>query len=98
MAPFFFAHCVGATALFRPNFLQSLWCPKPGAILVALAFVLAGCAGVGDKPRGSIPPVITSGGTASATKGAAFSYQITATNSPTSFGASGLPAGLTVNA
>jgi hypothetical protein len=29
--------------------------------------------------------------------GSAFSYQITATNSPTSYGASGLPAGLSVN-
>ncbi len=98
MAPFFFAHCVGATALARHKFFQGMWRPIPGAILIALAFVIAGCAGVGDKPRGSIPPVITSSGTASATKGAAFSYQITATNSPTSFGASGLPAGLTVNA
>jgi len=43
------------------------------------------------------PPVITSSGNANATVGTAFSYQITATNSPTSFGASGLPAGLTVN-
>ncbi len=43
------------------------------------------------------PPVITSSGAASATAGVAFSYQITATNSPASFGASGLPAGLTVN-
>jgi len=41
--------------------------------------------------------VITSSGTASGTTGTAFSYQITATSSPTSFGASGLPAGLTVN-
>jgi hypothetical protein len=44
------------------------------------------------------PPVITSSGTTGATAGAAFSYQITASNSPASFGASGLPAGLTVNA
>jgi uncharacterized delta-60 repeat protein len=43
------------------------------------------------------PPVITSPTTATATVGALFTYQITATNSPTSFGASGLPAGLTVN-
>jgi hypothetical protein len=41
--------------------------------------------------------VITSSGTANGTVGTAFSYQITATNSPTSFGASGLPAGLTVD-
>ena len=44
-------------------------------------------------------PVVTSGGTASGTLGDVFStYQITATNIPTSYGASGLPAGLTVNA
>src|SRR5438067_3036255 len=43
------------------------------------------------------PPVITSANTASGTVGVAFSYQITATNNPTSFNATGLPAGLTVN-
>ena len=43
------------------------------------------------------PPVISSAATASGTTGSAFSYQITATNAPTSFGAAGLPAGLTVN-
>ena len=42
-------------------------------------------------------PVISSALTASGTVGTAFSYQITATNNPTSFGASGLPAGLSVN-
>jgi Putative Ig domain len=42
-------------------------------------------------------PVITSPGTASGTVGTAFSYQITATNSPTSFNASGLPSPLSVN-
>src|SRR5208283_3550187 len=35
--------------------------------------------------------------TASGTVGSGFSYQITASNSPTSYGATGLPAGLTVN-
>ena len=43
------------------------------------------------------PPAITSPLTASGTVGAAFSYQITATNNPTSFNATGLPAGLSVN-
>jgi PKD repeat protein len=42
-------------------------------------------------------PAITSATTASGTVGAAFSYQITATNAPTSYGAAGLPAGLSVN-
>lgn len=44
-----------------------------------------------------LPPVVTSG-TATGTVGTSFSYQIAATNSPTSYGASGFPAGLTVNA
>ena len=43
------------------------------------------------------PPVITSATTASGTVGSAFSYQITATNTPTTYGATGLPAGLSVN-
>jgi hypothetical protein len=42
------------------------------------------------------PPVITSADTATGTVGTAFSYQITATNNPTSFSATGLPPGLTV--
>ena len=43
------------------------------------------------------PPVITSLLAATGTSGVAFSYQIAATNSPTSYGASGLPSGLSVN-
>jgi hypothetical protein len=42
-------------------------------------------------------PAITSGLTATAVTGSAFSYQITASNSPTSYGASGLPDGLSIN-
>ena len=43
------------------------------------------------------PPVITSPLAATGTVGVALSYQITASNGPTSFNATGLPAGLTVN-
>jgi len=43
------------------------------------------------------PPGITSPLTANGTNASTFSYTITASNSPTSFGATGLPAGLTVN-
>ena len=46
---------------------------------------------------GGNPPVITSASSANGTVGSSFSYQITATNSPTSYGATGLPAGLSVN-
>ena len=42
-------------------------------------------------------PAITSATTASGTVGSSFSYQITASNSPTSYGATGLPSGLSVN-
>ena len=42
-------------------------------------------------------PAITSSDTASGTIGTAFSYQITATNTPTSFGAVGLPTGFTLD-
>ena len=42
-------------------------------------------------------PTITSPSTASGTVGQAFSYQITATNSPTSYAATGLPSGLSLN-
>ena len=51
----------------------------------------------GSGPVLPSSPVITSTLSASATQGQAFSYQIAATNSPTSYGASGLPAGLGVN-
>lgn len=42
-------------------------------------------------------PVINSSLTASGMVGAAFSYTISATNTPTSFNATGLPAGLSIN-
>ncbi|MCX6975658.1 MAG: putative Ig domain-containing protein, partial [Verrucomicrobia bacterium] len=45
-----------------------------------------------------LPPVINSAVSASALVGVPFSYQITASNSPTTYGATGLPSGLTINA
>ncbi len=66
--------------------------------LSVLALFALGLSGCGGKSKVVVPaPVITSATTANGTQGSAFSYQITATNSPTSFGAAGLPAGLTVN-
>jgi len=44
------------------------------------------------------PPAITSSLSVTATEGAPFSYQITATNTPTSFAATGLPSGLSIDA
>jgi chitodextrinase len=46
---------------------------------------------------GTTPPAITSFLTSHATSGIPYSYQITATNNPASYGASNLPAGLAVN-
>ena len=46
---------------------------------------------------GNLAPVITSVLKATGTVATTLSYQITATNSPTSFSAAGLPAGLSVN-
>jgi hypothetical protein len=57
----------------------------------------SGSAAITLIPPGAAVPVITSPSTASGTVRSAFSYQITATNSPTRFGATGLPAGLSVN-
>ncbi|MDD5672792.1 MAG: Ig-like domain-containing protein [Chitinivibrionales bacterium] len=45
----------------------------------------------------TVAPVISSALTASGMVGQAFSYQITAANGPTTFNATGLPAGLSVN-
>ena len=52
--------------------------------------------GLSGTATGAIPTV-NSATAETATTGNAFSYQITATNSPTSFSATGLPAGLSVN-
>jgi len=43
------------------------------------------------------PPVISSAATANGTVGTAFNYNITATNTPTGYTATGLPGGLSVN-
>jgi Putative Ig domain len=51
----------------------------------------------GSVTGGSTAPTITSSLSASGTVGTAFSYQITASGSPTSFNATGLPAGLSVS-
>jgi hypothetical protein len=49
------------------------------------------------EPATGSAPVITSSLSASGTAGSSFSYQITASNSPTSYNATGLPSGLSVN-
>ncbi|MBV9764167.1 MAG: putative Ig domain-containing protein [Acidobacteriaceae bacterium] len=51
----------------------------------------------GGANKGTAPPVISTATSASGTVGSVFSYQIVATNSPTSYSATGLPVGLSVN-
>lgn len=50
-----------------------------------------------NSSGGASAPVVTSATSAGGTVGTPFSYQITATNGPTAYGASGLPTGLSVN-
>jgi lysophospholipase L1-like esterase len=67
---------------------------------VTVTGVYAGLAGfqlVASGSSGGSAPVINSSTSASGTVGSAFSYQITASNTPTSYSATGLPAGLSVN-
>jgi hypothetical protein len=73
--------------------MKFLRVPLSGVVLIALA--VSGCGGTANIA--TAPPMITSALTASGTVGSAFAYQITATNSPTGYGATGLPAGLAVN-
>ena len=75
----------------------------PATYIVMLGATNAGGTGNARLTLNVIPqtggaPVITSAGMAKAELNATFSYQITATNSPAHFSASGLPAGLSVNA
>ncbi|OAM90502.1 hypothetical protein AW736_07605 [Termitidicoccus mucosus] len=54
-------------------------------------------ASVTTQPLPTAPPGITSALAATGTVGSAFSYQVTATNTPDSYAATGLPSGLGIN-
>ena len=74
-----------------------------GSFTVTLSAANAGGTGERDlvltiNPAALTVPVITSATTASVNADSPFNYRITASNSPTSFGATGLPTELTVNA
>ena len=62
----------------------------------ALGTISTATVNIADNDAGAAP-VITSSTTATATIGQAFTYQIVGTNNPTSFEASGLPSGLTID-
>ena len=69
------------------------------SVLSILAlFVGCGGGGGGGSSKPSAAPAVSSALTATGTVGTAFSYTITATNNPTSFNATGLPNGLSVDA
>ena len=69
-----------------------------GGSASAVASVVAMFPAIAPPPPAGTPPVITGLSGASAVVGVPFSAQIQASNSPTSFSATGLPAGLGVNA
>ena len=71
----------------RADYLGTLALEADGSVY----FVAAGSMPLGDKPQ------ITSSLTANGTVGVRFTYQIQASNSPTSFGVIGLPSGLSAN-
>jgi hypothetical protein len=75
---------------FLPPLLRNLWVVAAVAAALALQNVAALAADTGV-------PVITSASNATGAVGTAFTYQIAATNAPTSFGAAPLPAGLGFN-
>ena len=70
-------------------------------IQVQAAFTFGGARRSASLPvtivAAASPPVITSPGTATSMQGQPFAYQITASGNPTSFAATGLPAGLSIN-
>jgi hypothetical protein len=72
------------------------------SVTVQAAFTLGGVTRDASLPitiaAVPAPPVITSPGTASGVQGQPFAYQITASGNATSFGATGLPVGLFINA
>jgi len=72
------------------------WYFASGSSTSGWAMQMAALEPAGGGGTGSAP-AITSSLSANGTVGSAFSYQITASNSPTSYNATGLPAGLSVN-
>jgi hypothetical protein len=73
-------------------------------VLIAVISSLDGCTthislNSGGEPavKSTALPVITSASSASILEGVAFSYQITATNNPTTYSAVGLPSGLSLD-
>ena len=70
-----------------------------GITTVTISAINAGGTGTAELTLTIVPaaPVITSNLTASGQVGSAFSYQITASSSPTSFGVGNLPAGLSLD-
>jgi hypothetical protein len=77
----------------EPNETVALTLTPGGNYTVGTPEPLTGTILNDDTP----PPTITSVLSANATVGAAFTYQITASNNATSYSASGLPAGLALN-
>jgi uncharacterized repeat protein (TIGR03803 family) len=85
-------------AVFRGLTSSSFTLTTGGSLNGIVAASMLGFQIVPGTPPAVPAPVITSATTASATYNSSLSYQITASNSPTSFGATNLPVGLSVSA
>jgi hypothetical protein len=81
------------SVVFQPNSTGNFT-----GIITVNSDATSGNSTIAASGTGVLVPVITGNLTASGEVGENFSYQITATNSPISYAASGLPAGLTLNA
>jgi phosphatidylinositol-3-phosphatase len=98
---------VGHNGADDPLASEDLIQTSAGSVAATFTFSMAGSyqahmvafkpAAAGGTPPPAEAPAIDSATSASGQVGSAFSYQITATNNPTSFDATGLPAGLSIN-
>lgn len=88
---------IGATIDVTGAELNGEYASRLGTYLPLKAFAPSATIESAGTPTAPSAPVLSGGDAVNATAGAAFSYQITASNAPTSYSATGLPAGLNVN-
>jgi autotransporter-associated beta strand protein len=88
--------CISTVEISLPATAYLGLCVSSGDTSALTTATFANVALTNPAPAGS--PVITSATAANATRGTAFNYNVNATNTPTSFAATGLPAGLSIDA
>ena len=100
-----FESCTGLTSLYfmgnAPTPGADVFSDAPDVTVYYMADKTGWSSSFADRPTATfiptLTPVITSAATATATVDQPFSYTITADNAATSFAATGLPAGLSIN-